>query len=122
MFNLNKTTDQMENQEYNLVMPLSDIYESKDAYHIVLDMPGVSKDKFNVKVDKDDLVISGYRGNDDKNSKHLYNEIFYSGFHRRFIIPNNVDVDKINAHYQDGVLNLTLNKREEFKPRLIEIN
>jgi len=121
MFEQKSTKETLENGERNLIAPFADVYFSKDAYHILLDMPGVSKDNFKVKVDKDELIISGYLGSGDK-QEYIYNERFYSGYHRHFRIPNDVDVDKIAAHYENGVLNLTLNKREEFKPKFIEIN
>lgn len=45
----------------------------------------------------------------------------YSGFERTFVLPADVDIDKIEASYNNGVLSITLNKKEEYKPKLIEI-
>jgi HSP20 family protein len=111
-----------ETQTENLVAPLTDIYVSKDGYQIFLDMPGVAKENFNLKVDSDELIVTGKKENSPKPPKYLSNEIFYSGFHRHFVLPKDVDTDKIDASYQDGVLKLFLHKRDEAKPRIIEIN
>jgi len=124
MLNESKNLEQkpeVSEAKHNYVAPFADIFETKENYTILLDMPGVSKDNFKVKVDDDELVLTGNikNGTDDQN--YIYNEIFYTGYHRRFILPNNVNVEKIEAHYENGVLSLVLNKKEEFKPKLIEI-
>jgi len=103
------------------IAPFADIYTSKEGYHILLDIPGVLKENLKIQVEKDELVVTGKISNGDKNVKQLYNEIFYDGYHRHFILPDDVDTDKIEANYDNGVLSLTLNKKEEFKPKLIEI-
>jgi len=104
-----------------LVAPFTDIYVSKEGYHILLDMPGVSKENFKLKVDNDELIVTGKKQSGEGSRKYLNNEIFYNGFHRHFVLPNDVDTDKIDASYQDGVLKLMLHKKEEFKPKFIEI-
>jgi len=118
--NLEKKSEVSEVKE-NYVPPFADIYETKENYTILLDMPGVAKENFKVKIDDDELVLTGNIKNGLDNSDYLYNEIFYSGYNRRFILPTDVNVDKIDAHYENGVLKLVLNKKEEFKPKLIEI-
>jgi len=105
----------------SLVAPFTDIYVSKEGYHLLLDMPGVSKENFKLKIDNDELIVTGKKQNGDKDRKYVNNEIFYNGFHRHFVLPNDVDTDKIDASYQDGVLKLMLHKKEEFKPKFIEI-
>jgi HSP20 family protein len=104
-----------------LVPPFTDIYISNEGYQLFLDMPGISKKNFKVKVDNDELIVTGKKTDAERNHKYLNNEIFYSGFHRHFVLPNDVDSDKIDASYKDGVLKLFIHKREEFKPKLIEI-
>jgi HSP20 family protein len=119
--NKNYDCNSSETQIDNLVAPLTDIYVSKEGYQIFLDMPGVAKENFNLKVDEDELIVTGKKENSSKPQKFLNNEIFYSGFHRHFILPNDIDKNKIDASYQDGVLKLFLHKKEEAKPKVIEI-
>jgi len=115
----NYLNDETNNENY--VSPVADIYATKDGYHIVLDMPGVSKENFKLKIDNDELLISGKKSNGHKEYESLYNEIFYSGYNRVFLLPNDVNTDKIDANYENGVLKLFLHKKEEYKPRFIEI-
>jgi len=110
-----------ETNNENYVSPVADIYATKDGYHLVLDMPGVSKENFKLKIDNDELSIIGKKSNGHKDYESLYNEIFYSGYNRVFVLPNDVNTDKIDANYENGVLKLFLHKKEEYKPKIIEI-
>ncbi len=104
------------------VVPYADIFSSVSGYHINLDMPGVTKEKFNLKVENGELVVKGeLEPLTEKESEYYYNEIDHTGYERTFVLPNEIDPDKIEATYADGVLKLTLNKKEELKPKLIEI-
>lgn len=104
-----------------LIAPYTDIVVSQDGYQLFMDMPGIAKENFNVKIDNDELIVTGKKQNSDGNQKQIYNEIYYSGYHRHFILPNDVDSEKIDASYKDGVLKLYLHKKEEAKPKVIEI-
>jgi len=115
----NYLNDETNNENY--VSPVADIYATKDGYHLVLDMPGVSKENFNLKIDNDELSITGKKSNGHKEYESLYNEIFYSGYNRVFVLPNDVNTEKIDANYENGVLKLFLHKKEEYKPKIIEI-
>jgi len=115
----NYLNDETNNENY--VSPVADIYATKDDYHLVLDMPGVSKENFKLKIDNDELSIIGKKSNGHKDFESLYNEIFYSGYNRVFVLPNDVNTDKIDANYENGVLKLFLHKKEEYKPKTIEI-
>jgi len=110
-----------ETNNGNYVSPVADIYATKDGYHLILDMPGVSKEDFKLKIDNDELLVSGKKSNGHKEYESLYNEIFYSGYNRAFVLPNDVNTDKIDANYENGVLKLFLHKKEEYKPKIIEI-
>jgi len=116
-----KTYDNSTAMPEKYVAPYTDIYISKEGYQLFLDMPGIKKENFNVKVNNDELIVTGKKNFEAAKSEYLANEIFYNGFHRHFVLPNDVDTDKIDAAYENGVLKLLLHKREEFKPKLIEI-
>jgi len=120
----NKNSDVANNSAANeyYIVPFADVLANTEGYQIILDMPGVSKENCNIKIDNDELIVTGKKSNGHKNYEHLYNEIFYSGFNRRFIIPNDIDTDKINANLENGVLKLQLHKKEELKPKEILIS
>jgi len=122
-----KVQEQKSNSNYigndseKFISPYTDIIASKDGYQLFLDMPGIAKEDFKVKIVNDELIVTGKKQNDENNYKHLYNEILYSGYHRHFALPNDVDPDKIEASYKDGVLKLFLHKKEAAIPKFIEI-
>jgi len=120
--NKNEVLDKQAVKNGKWVVPYADIFSSEDGYHVNLDMPGVLKDKFSLKVDSDELLVKGELDYGDfKDSDYYYNELNYAGYQRTFILPKEIDPDKISAAYENGVLKLTLKKKEESKPKLIEI-
>lgn len=114
----------MEN--YNTNVPAVNIKESEKDFELELAIPGFKKDDFNVEVDKNILTISSElkSENETKEENYTRREFSYSSFKRAFTLPETIDEDKINANYEDGILKLTLPKREEALPkpkRMIEI-
>ncbi|MBI5470954.1 MAG: Hsp20/alpha crystallin family protein [Ignavibacteriae bacterium] len=104
------------------VAPLTDIFETADAYVLKLDMPGASKESINVTMDKDSLVIRGEAQNIfNQSAKVLYSEIQGAVYHRNFNITESVDRNSVDAQFEDGVLTLKLLKKEELKAREIQI-
>jgi len=119
--NKNESSDQITKSS-RWIIPAADIISNENGFNINLDMPGVIKDKLSLKVDSDELLVSGELENGDfKTSDYYYNELNYAGYQRTFILPKDIDPDKIEAAYENGVLKLALNKKEEYKPKLIEI-
>jgi HSP20 family protein len=106
-------------------LPAVNISESNEEYHIELAAPGLKKEDFKVSVERDMLTISTGQYSENKTSEKTYNrrEFSYSAFTRAFTLPESADVDHIQASYIDGVLKLTLPKKEEAKTvsRQIEI-
>ena len=105
--------------------PAVNISESGEEYHIELAAPGLKKEDFKVSVERDMLTISTGQYSENNTSEKTYNrrEFSYSAFTRAFTLPESADVDRIQASYIDGVLKLTLPKKEEAKAvsRQIEI-
>jgi HSP20 family protein len=104
------------------VAPLVDIYETADDYHLVANMPGVSRQDVKIKIEEGDLVIMG-RTNflGELQHKFLMKEIDSSNYYRKFKISESIDEDKIDAKLENGRLYVHLPKVERVKPRTIEI-
>lgn len=102
--------------------PRADIYETGDQVVLQLDLPGLQADSIDVQSEKGMLSIKGERLFPSEESRQYYRvENVYGPFERYFEIPRTLDVTKIDAKYQDGVLTLTLPKAEEAKPKKIAI-
>jgi HSP20 family molecular chaperone IbpA len=102
--------------------PPADIFEDADGVGIVLDMPGVTKDRLKVKADRNELVIEGDASIDmPQGMEAAYAEIRSAQYRRSFALTNELDSDAIEASMKDGVLSIRIPKRAELKPRQIEI-
>lgn len=103
--------------------PRVDVRETKDAYEVLADLPGLDKKDINISLHDNVLTVKGERKSEDKKedeNQHYY-ERAYGSFSRSFRLPEKVQDKDIKAEYKDGVLRITLVKAEEAKPRLIEI-
>lgn len=103
--------------------PATDIIETDKELMIYMDMPGVSKERVEVKLEKNVLEISGKI--DEKpyvNIKPLYSEYNIGNFSRKFELSNEIDQKKIEAKIDAGVLELILPKTPERQPQLITVN
>ncbi len=104
-------------------VPTADIYETHDALHVILEMPGVEKGNVDVHVEDGALNVEGrldlakYQG-----LQPLYTEYNIGHYSRSFRLSNKINQDKIGAELKEGVLSLTLPKVEEAKPRTIQVN
>ena len=106
-------------------MPSVNIHETDDAYSIELAAPGFNKADFKVSLEHDTLVISGeHKQEERKFLRPLRQEYRYASFSRSFSLPDEVEASAISASYTNGILSLSLPKREESKrsaSRLIDI-
>ncbi len=116
----NATTRRMYGRPW---APRADIYETEESVVLQLDLPGVKPDQIDVQSEKGMLSIKGERPfSGDISGRQYYRvENVYGPFERYFEIPRTLDVTKVEAKYQDGVLTLTFPKAEEAKPKKIEI-
>ena len=103
--------------------PSVDIQEAANEVLIQADLPGVSEKDIDVQVEDGVLLLSGNKkvSKDEKNEGYTYREGSYGSVHRQFNLGTKIDVEKIKAQYTNGVLTLTLPKKEEIKPKQIEI-
>ncbi len=104
----------------NTSLPAVNVKETDNEFVIEVAAPGMSKNDFKVNFHNNVLTISSERKNEKEDKKEHYNrrEFSYQSFQRSFTVADNsVDSDKINAKYNDGILHITLPKREEVKPK-----
>ena len=100
-----------------LTIPTVNIKENGDHYVVSLAAPGLKKEDFHIDVDGNMLTISSEKEEDkeDRNEKYTRKEYSYSSFSRSFTLPEDVKQEAIDARYADGVLHITLPRKEEAK-------
>ncbi len=113
-------------EKYNTSVPAVNIKDNNEGFELELAVPGMKKDDFTVEIDNDVLTISSEMQSEKEESNDNYTrkEFSYTSFKRAFTLPETVDGSKIDAKYEDGILRLTLPKKQEALPkpkRLIEI-
>ena len=103
--------------------PAVDIVENDDAYILEAELPGYKQEEVKVNVEKHVLKLSSTKQSkkEDKDKKRLVTERYYQSFERAFTLPDDVDEEKIEGHFSDGLLKLTLPKKEIAKPKAIEV-
>lgn len=103
------------------VHPSVDIFESEHAYLILADVPGVHSDGLELEIQDGDLLFQGVQVFETV-GKALSAPLHPVRFERRFALPRTVDVSKVQARLDNGVLHIELPKRDEVKPRRITVN
>jgi len=102
--------------------PVVDVTETKDELLFAIELPGFEKDEVEITVENRELRISGERKQvEDKDSTRHRSERWYGRFLRSFRLPPTVDEEKISANLKNGLLTLTLPKKEEIKPKQIPV-
>ncbi len=103
--------------------PSVDISETQDALLLTADLPGVKLEEIDLKLEDGTLTLSGRREFEKKEEKGAYHRIerSYGSFQRAFSLPDSVDVDKVSASMENGVLKVTLPKKEVAKPKTIKV-
>lgn len=103
--------------------PPADVIETKDAITIKVELPGMTEKDIKVEMENGILTLTGERKMYQDLPEKGYRQIerFYGKFTRSFVLPPNVDFNKINAAYTNGLLELTLPKKEEAKPKTIQV-
>jgi HSP20 family protein len=102
--------------------PLVDLFEDADALTLKLDLPGVDREKLDVQITGEELVIRGERTwTPPQQGSCVHSERPYGQFHRAFRLGVPVQSDRVEANYEDGVLVVRLPKAENVKPRKVEV-
>jgi HSP20 family protein len=103
-------------------LPAVDIYEKNDSILVRCDMPGVEESQVNVTLENNELTITGTQTASNPEGYKLLSGEYNTGiFKRTFKIPQKINREAITAKLNDGVLDITLPKAEQEKPRKIEI-
>ncbi|MFN3166878.1 MAG: Hsp20/alpha crystallin family protein [Phycisphaeraceae bacterium] len=110
-----------DNEDLTAKYPV-DIHEDADGLTVSAELPGFKKDEVDISIDNGLLTIAAHRESTEKNegTTHL-NERRYTRVRRQFSLPTTVDTGNVDAKLKDGVLTLRLVKKEEVKPRKIEV-
>lgn len=118
--------------DFNRKSPATNIKETENAFIIELAAPGLNKEDFSINVEKDQLIISSkkVKTNEEEgksksdSAKYKRREFNYSNFKKSFHLNKDIDITKIDAKYEAGILTVSLEKREEAKahePRTIAV-
>lgn len=104
--------------------PPCNAYEDEHGFHVEVALPGVDRQDMEILFEDGVLTVKGERKGSNTESARRYfaQEIGWGAFSRSFRLPTYIDPEKVSASYKDGVLTMALPKREEAKPRRIEIS
>lgn len=104
--------------------PAVDIFETEEAVVVKAEIPGVERDQISVGIKDGILTLHGERKFEKEVKEENYHRIerSYGTFHRSFSLPSSVEQDKISAKFNQGVLEVTLPKKERTKPKQIKVD
>ncbi|MBM2828268.1 MAG: Heat shock protein Hsp20 [Actinobacteria bacterium] len=104
--------------------PAVDIFETEEAVVVKAEIPGVERDQIAVGIKDGILTLHGERKFEKEVKEENYHRIerAYGTFHRSFSLPSSVEQDKISAKFKEGVLEVTLPKKERAKPKQIKVD
>ena len=107
-------------------IPAVDIHEYTDRFELYVDVPGVDPGKVELTLERGILTLSGQRtapefGKSDEKPQYTRSERGLGHFYRRFVLPDTVDSEKVNANGKDGVLTIAIAKQVKAMPRRIRI-
>jgi HSP20 family protein len=114
---------QLTRQDKDFIIPPVDVIEDSTGITLYADLPGVSKDKLNLQVETDTLIIEGELNLDlPEGMEANHAEVSLPGFRRVFNLSKELDTDKISAEFKQGLLKLRIPKADHAQPRKIAIN
>jgi HSP20 family protein len=104
--------------------PPVDIYEDEHNISLRMEVPGIDENDIDVRIEGNTLTVHGERKleKDEKEENYRRIERQYGSFTRSFTLPNSVDPSQVSAHYDKGVLKISLAKKAEAKPKQIKVN
>jgi len=117
-----QTTRDETTRDQPFVVPPVDVYENESGITLLADLPGVSRDRLGVRVDGETLIVEASASTAQPEGMQLiYGEAQYPSYRRQFTLSRELDSSRIEAALKDGVLKLQIPRREEAKPRRIEV-
>ena len=120
---MDKIFDGFFREDSGVHFPKVDVREDENSYLLEAELPGLTEKDVDVKVEENLLHISTNRDEkkQEKTNSYLMRERRSSQYHRTFVLPKDVDKEKIEAKFKDGLLTLKISKSESVKPREIEV-
>ena len=115
-----RETDTRQTEQF--VAPAASVIEEGDGYLLQVEMPGVNKEGLEISTEGNELTITGHRSLPTIDGALLHRESRRENFRRTFEIDPSIDVNKINARIEQGLLTVTLPKAEHVKPRKITVS
>jgi HSP20 family protein len=105
-------------------VPPVDIYEDEHNVTLKLEVPGVSEQDLDIRVENNTLTVRGERRFEKEEKEENFHRIErrYGSFSRSFTLPNTVDSDRVQASYVNGVLSVQIAKKAEAKPKQIKVS
>lgn len=107
-----------------MLSPRTDITENESEYHLELELPGVTQDNIDLKIDSNILIIEGKKEQSSEKKDHNYHmqERYYGSFSRSISLPSNIDEEHVEANFKDGILSIKIPKKEQSKAKKIKIS
>ena len=116
------TRNSTEQEQQRAVLPAVDVYEDVSGITLLADMPGVSKDQLELKVEGDALLIEGgVQALTPEGLEAVYAEVRVPRYRRSFTLSRELDTARIEANLKDGVLTLRIPKQPHAQPRRIAV-
>ena len=116
----NRKSDQQRSEQF--VTPVASVIEGADVYMLNVEMPGVNKEGLEISVENNELTIIGRRSLSQIEGTLIHRESRPENFRRVFELDPSIDMSKISARIDQGVLTLTLPKAEQVKPRKVTVS
>ena len=103
--------------------PSVDIFETERELVLTAEIPGIDEKDVEIKIEDNTLSLKGERKFEKETKEENYHRIerSYGSFYRAFTLPNSIDPDRIQATHENGVLKITMPKRDELQPRKVKI-
>jgi HSP20 family protein len=103
--------------------PPLDVYQDKDSFTVVIDLPGLKKENIEISLREQNLTVCGKRPTEENTGEAGFRaERFYGTFQRTVQLPTQVDPNAVKASYQSGILKVVLPKSEAAKPKQIAVS
>jgi HSP20 family protein len=104
--------------------PPVDIYEDEHTIAVKMEVPGIDEKDIDVRIESNTLTVHGERKIEKEEKEENFRRVErqYGSFTRSFTLPSSVDTGQVNAHYDKGILKISLAKKAEAKPKQIKVN
>ena len=104
--------------------PPVDVYEDEHNITLKIEVPGIDEKDIDVRIENNTLTVHGERKFEKEEKEENFRRVErqYGSFTRSFTLPNTVDAEQVQAHYEKGILKVQLAKKAEAKPKQIKVN